>query len=290
MSDSYLGENLVTKENIKESGYDEIDDYIEDFGRSSYDPNINFEMNQKTLTSRAINPKDLRGKIEEYLEADGLTRDDVKLLLKQGAEDNFLFMIKEETYDKLIDSLGMKLDHDDDNNVGNISGLLATARLEYSDGKSKSQNIRNLDSTSGRFSCLMKSRLMLRDKSEIGGKQNAAGVQKDLTFTRKQKESNNNPEEFKEESINDPKEFEEEPLLTQPLPPIGSYHAAQETSPYLMERIPKMTNQALKNNLIIAGLIGLSIICFIIWGFVTYNTRKEVVKRIIGYPLLVSRG
>lgn len=233
-------------------------------------------MNQKTLTSRAINPKDLRGKIEEYLEGDGLTRDDVKLLLKQGAEDNFLFMIKEETYDKLVDALGMKLDHSDDSNVGNIAGLLATARLEYADGMSKSPNIRNLDSTASRFAGLMKSRLMLKEKSGIGGQQNAAGIQKDLTFTQKQSDSVNEPEE------------EQEPA--KPLPPVGSTQAAQETSPYLMERVPKMTNQELKNNLIIAGLVGLSIVCFITWGTVTYLTRREVVRQIIGFPLLISRG
>lgn len=237
-------------------------------------------MNQKTLTSREINPKDLRAKVEEYLEEDGLTRDQVKLLLKQGAEDNYLFMIKEETYDKLADALGMKLDHADDNNVGNITGLLATARLEYADGMSKSPNIRNLDSTASRFAQLMKSRVALKDKSAYGGKQNAAGVAKDLTFTQKTKAA-----------INSPDDEEEEPLQpAKPLPPTGSAHAAQETSPYLMERVPRMTNQGLKNNLIIAGFVFISIICFITWGIVTYATRREVVRQIIGFPLLISRG
>lgn len=90
--------------------------------------NLNFEMNQRTLMSADIRPKDLKSKIEEYLETQGLTRDQVKLLLKQGAEDNNLFMIKEDTYDKLVDSLGLSLDFENDANSSNISGMLASAR------------------------------------------------------------------------------------------------------------------------------------------------------------------
>ena len=281
MSDNNLQEQFVAKEEVKRQ--DEEEDYVQDYGRASYVPNINFEMNQKTLTSKDINPKDLRAKVEEYLEMDGLTRDQLKLLLKQGAEDNYLFMIKEETYDKLADALGMKLDHADDNNVGNITGLLATARLEYADGMSKSPNIRNLDSTASRFAQLMKSKVLLKDKSEVGGQQNAAGVQKDLTFTQKSRAEN--------QAINETHDDEEsEPLRREPPPPVGSAASAQETSPYLMERVPRMTNQTLKNNLIIAGLVALSIVCFITWAIVTYVTRRRVVTDIIGFPLLISRG
>lgn len=269
----------------KEEGKGDLEDqFVQDHSRATYVPNLDFEMNQKTLTSHEIKPADLRAKIEDYLESGGLTRDQLKLLLKQGAEDNYLFMIGEETYDKLVNGLGIKLDHDEDQGISNISGLLATARLEYNQDMSKSPNIRNLDSTASRFAMMMKSRQILRDKSVAGAHnfgKSALGQQKaNLAETHQ----SINPD-VQEDSMTDNKMDEKDHINFNP-----NRSVAQEHDPNLLERVPKMTNQGLKNWLIVGAITFLSLCCFGTWAAVTFVTRTEVVQDIIGYPLLVSRG
>lgn len=245
---------LLSKDERKE---DEENRYAQNNLGATSVPNTEFEMTQKNLTSLAIKPKDLRAKIEEYLESGGVTRDQLKLLLKQGAEDNFMFMIKEETYDKLVDTLGLKLDHDNDKNLSDLSGLLATARLENFDNMSKSPNIRNLDSTANRFAMMMKSRAIVRDKSVFGGPK---FVPAKLGAAK---------EEMKH-SLNDDGDDEEEkekfvppPPQPQPTAAAKAYHAAsmaaQETSPNLLERTPRISNQGLKNNMINATIFFISV-------------------------------
>lgn len=270
----------------KEEGKGDIEDqFVQDHSRATYVPNLDFEMNQKTLTSHDIKPADLRAKVEDYLESGGLTRDQLKLLLKQGAEDNHLFMIGEETYDKLVNVLGMKLDHDEDQGISNISGLLATARLEYNQDVSKSPNIRNLDSTASRFAQMMKSRQILRDKSVAGAhtmmKSNLAAQKKDLAETHQ----SINPDVAEEEDSMAKGQDEKDHINYNP-----NRSMAQEHDPNLMERVPRMTNQGLKNWLIVGGIVFISVCCFALWAFVTFITRQEVVQDIIGYYLLVSRG
>lgn len=247
MSDAKLLSNEERKE-------DKSDQPAQDMLGATSVPNTGFEMNQKTLTSFTIKPKDLKAKIMEHLESEGVTRDELKLLLKQGAEDNYMFMIKEETYDKLVDTLGLKLDHDNDKNLGDITGLLATARLENYDDMSKSPNIRNLDSTANRFAMLMKSRLILRDKSSAGAANFAVpkfGAAK--------------PE--MRISINDDGDDDDEKKKTTPPPRIAypqkkanTASVAADTDPNLLERVPRITNQGLKNNMIVACITFISIV------------------------------
>ena len=270
----------------KEEGKGDLEDqFVQDHSRATYVPNLDFEMNQKTLTSHDIKPADLRAKVEDYLESGGLTRDQLKLLLKQGAEDNHLFMLREETYDKLANVLGMKLDHDEDQGISNISGLLATARLEYNQDVSKSPNIRNLDSTASRFAQMMKSRQILRDKSVAGGfgmgKSNLGAQKKNLAETHQ----SINPDVAEEEDSMVKGQSEKDHINYNPNRSVAQEHEAN-----LMERVPKMTNQGLKNWLIVGGITFLSLCCFGLWAAVTFITRQEVVQDIIGYYLLVSRG
>ena len=240
---------LLSKEERKE---DQESHYGQNSLSATSVPNTEFEMTQKTLTSLAIKPKDLRAKIEEYLESGGVTRDQLKLLLKQGAENNYMFMIKEETYDKLVDTLGIKLDHDNDKNLSDISGLLATARLENGDNMSKSPNIRNLDSTANRFAMMMKSRAIVREKSVIGGPK----------FTPS-KLAAAKPE--MKHSLNDDNDDEDEKEnFVAPPPPASKAYvppsmAAQDTSPNLLERVPRISNQGLKNNMINGAIFFISV-------------------------------
>lgn len=268
MSDSKK-ERLIGKEEGK--GHME-DDYLVENTRMTTVPNVNFEMNQKTLVSPDIKPKDLRAKIEEYLESGGLTRDQVKLLLKQGAEDNYIFLLKEDTYDKLVDALGLKLDHDEDKNISDISGLLATARLEYNDRFSKAPNMMNLDSTANRFAAMMKSRQILRDKSV--SYRPTAPPTKAADF----RETNH--------SINTPEEDDD---VRSETPEAVKDQRAQEVDPNLLERVPRISNQGLKNWLIVIGISIISILCFICWAIVTYKVRNGAFQ-IIGPGLLFSRG
>lgn len=231
MSDG-LKEKLIANEEAKDAIHNLESEYLND-NRVTVAPNVNFEMNPKTLTSFEIKPKDLRAKIEDYLESDGLTRDQVKLLLKQGAEDNFLFMITEETYDKLVDGLGLKLDNDNKNDLSNISGLLATARLEFNDKFSQSPNMK-LDTTAAKFAQMMKSRQVLRDKSVWRVQAlpiRATSNQPDLRQTN--------------QSINDDVEDEDSFRASEKFKLEGT-----KTDPTLMERVPRITNQGLKNWLI----------------------------------------
>ena len=272
MSEEDIKKPLIVKEEEKNPEHDYEQMYQFDHSRVTTAPNIDFEMNQENLTSPDIRTKDLRAKIEEYLESDGLTRDQVKLLLKQGAEDNNLFLLKEETYDKLVDSLGLKLDHDNDKNMSDISGMLATARLEYNDRFSQSPNVKNLDTTAGKFAQMMKSRQILRDKSVSGISANQKGKDKEEDLMHSKNQSINESDTFSEVELSKQKSV------------------AEKHDPNLMERVPMITNQGLKNWLLVFMFVAISLISFAIFAVVTYVTRKFIVEHIIGWGLLVSRG
>lgn len=276
MSDD-LKERLVLKEEAKDPVHDLEKDYLQKSSRVTVAPNTNFEFNPKNLTSPAITAKDLRAKIEEYLDSDGLTRDQVKLLLKQGAEDNNLFMLKEETYDKLVNSLGLKLDNDNNNDMSNISGLLATARMEFNTRFSQAPNMK-LDATASKFADMMKSRQILRDKSAWNV--NALPIKKGV----EKQEMRQTAQSINEDASSDEDEPGHEASGIHKLTPEVKY------DPRLMERVPKITNQGLKNTLIGIVLTIISCCCFIIFALVTYFTRRGAVVEVIGYGLLFSRG
>ena len=69
--------------------YDDNQEIVR-MSRVSLPGNTQFDMNESNLISEKISPKDLKAKILEFLETPTLSRDQVKLLLKQGAEDNNL--------------------------------------------------------------------------------------------------------------------------------------------------------------------------------------------------------
>jgi hypothetical protein len=246
-----FNENLISKEETK--GDSENNRFSNGVGLLTSVPNTTFDMSEKTLTSLAIKPKDLRAKIEEYLNSEGLTKDQLKLLLKQGAEDNHLFMIKEATYDKLVNVLGVKTDHDADLNLSNISGLLATARSKKN-SLMKTQSNQFLEASANRFAILMKSRSILRDKS---------AVNKFEKFVRPQfKSSKLETSQSINECSEDDEEQNPQPSPKLPVPKVedpAALIAAHETSPDLLERVPRITNQGLKNNMIVAGIFFISL-------------------------------
>lgn len=233
-------EKLLPNEESKQNQYS---GYSSEMLSETSVPNSNFDMTQKTLTSMAIKPKDLRAKIEEYLESDGVTRDQLKLLLKQGAEDNNLFMIKEQTYDKLADVLDIKLDHDSESDLSNISGLLATLRNENQSSMHKTHSFKSLEASANRFAAMMQNRARLRNKSVIGVK-NLEEIGQIVSSTI---------QSIDEEDIKIKKSNKDSKNVHL------KYIGAQETSPNLMERIPFITNQGLKNNLIVAGITFISL-------------------------------
>ena len=83
-------------------------------------------MTEANLESSYITSRQLKAKLQSYVGSSHLDRDTVKLLLKQGAEDNNLFMIKEDTYDKLVDALDLGLDQSGEIEVSAVSGMLAS--------------------------------------------------------------------------------------------------------------------------------------------------------------------
>ena len=125
--------------------------------------NTEFEMNEFNLVSDQISSKDLKAKILEILECQTLTKEQVKLLLKQGAEDNNLFMISEESYGKLVDALGLKID-EDDSDSSNISDLISTVKNNKLGELAKTNQNKDGKSNEAKIEDLMKSRKMIRDK------------------------------------------------------------------------------------------------------------------------------
>lgn len=64
---------------------------------------------------------------------------------------------------------------------------------------------------------------------------------------------------------------------------------AQEVTPRLDERVPKITNQTLKNWIIVGALIFLSIVLFFAWFIVTLVLKAGATK-MIGPGILIARG
>lgn len=69
-----------------------------------------FKFNESNLESEKLSGSDLRKMILEYYGFKQLTEETLKLILKQGAEDNNLLRISEASYIKLVDALEIPLD------------------------------------------------------------------------------------------------------------------------------------------------------------------------------------
>lgn len=69
-----------------------------------------FTFTEDNLTNPKLTSADLKRIIMENYSFKQLTEDTLRLILKQGAEDNNLLRISEASYTKLIDALDFKLD------------------------------------------------------------------------------------------------------------------------------------------------------------------------------------
>jgi hypothetical protein len=231
-------EKLLSREEDKSDYVSMERQYFEDNSLMTSVPNTNFEMKQSNLISNSIRSKDLKAKIEEYLETDGLTRDQVKLLLKQGAEDNHLFMLKEDTYDKLVDSLGLQLDNDSHHDQSNLSKLLTSLKRQTVLGRdSQAANIRNLEQSANYISLLMKSRQVLKGKS-ISNFMATHDIRKDQDLSA----SINVDDDSKSVHLNS--NYSDSPSLK------------------LKDTAPKYTNQGVKNVIVFLFFLVLSILLF----------------------------
>ena len=70
----------------------------------------NFALNESNLASDKVRGEDLRKLILDFYGFHQLTEETLRLILKQGAEDNNLLRISEASYSKLIDALNIPLD------------------------------------------------------------------------------------------------------------------------------------------------------------------------------------
>ena len=70
----------------------------------------NFALNESNLSSDKVRGEDLRKIIMDFYGFQQLTEETLRLILKQGAEDNNLLRISEASYTKLIEALNIPLD------------------------------------------------------------------------------------------------------------------------------------------------------------------------------------
>ena len=218
-------------------------------------------MTEENLTSPAITRDMLQREIMKYVGASSLSRDLVKLLLRQGAQENNLAMIKESTYEKLVDYLDLQFDGASEGDHSDLMGLMEHIR--------RSGNLDEMEETKKKVSGLIKTRKNIREKSAsvriVGmGHSNYPNEEgrADNRLTSENNLSNN-------ESLAPDLRLSQHPY---------------------MEGTPSRSNQSWVNFSIVSGMIILSIICFCTFAFVTYEAKKKVVENITGWPLVIARG
>ncbi|CAI2386301.1 unnamed protein product [Moneuplotes crassus] len=238
---------------------------------------LDFEINQKNLMADNIRGRDIRIKIQEYLETESLTKDQLILLLKQGAEDNHLFMIKEDTYAKLVDSLGVTLDEPKDNKH-NLSQGRRASKIEFIKSLRKSINLEeNKGEADSDFMSMMNTRKVLRKKSKYVHRENMKGKSNKSIFKDSKKPLKSVLEKVEEE-------IDYEDFMTK------HEDSSNQSDPNLLERVPKITNQALKDWLV-TGVIGcISALCFIAFALYTHLKANPVVFAMLGNQLMVAKG
>ncbi|CAI2386629.1 unnamed protein product [Moneuplotes crassus] len=242
-------------------------------------PGLEFEMNQENLVSSKIGERDLKAKIEEYLETGSLTKEQLILLLKQGAEDNYLFMIKEETYSKLVDSLGIPFDEPTDENEQSLVQSLRASKIVFLQSLRISSNLQESPkkSESGIMD-LMNTRKILQAKSNFVHQNSIIQLSKNDSKLTDQKESSQS------NLVRSTKEIEKETLRTR------IEDVSNQSDLNLLERVPKITNQALKDWLI-TGVIGcISALCFVAFALYTHLKTNPVVFAMLGNQLMVAKG
>ena len=102
-------------------------------------------MTQENLTSSEVSPQLIKREIEKYLGTLELTKEEVILLLRQGAQENKIFMIKEKTYDKMVDCLELNLAQSWTNQEQVVSELLTDLKNNSDGNLRSSERLKNLD-------------------------------------------------------------------------------------------------------------------------------------------------
>jgi len=188
-------------------------------------------MTEENLTSPAITRDMLQREILKYLGASSLSRDLVKLLLRQGAQENNLAMIKESTYEKLVDYLDLQLDGVSEGDHSDLVRAIEQMR--------ESGNPDEMEETKKKVSGLIRTRKSIREKS--------ASLR--LTGTRR-----SNPLGGDGRPDN---RFTSGNYLSTKESVVPDLHFSQH--PY-MEGTPSRSNQSWVNFAIVVGLIILSVI------------------------------
>lgn len=118
----------MSSESSKRQDEPLLDSMISGDSTSQQDAKINlsrslidsFQFNESNLVSKTLNPSDLKKMILELYGFSKLSEDTLRLILKQGAEDNKLLRISEASYSKLIDALEIPLDSEEQSKTTDI--------------------------------------------------------------------------------------------------------------------------------------------------------------------------
>lgn len=238
------------------------------------------EMTQENLLNEAIDLHNLKAKIEEYLECKELTIDHIILLLKQGAEDNDLFMIKEETYLKLAESLELPLDYPQDelkqDSTGGLrkmsSNLIDTFRKANNEDRIPLQDL-------SRMSGLMETRQLLNSKSNLVENLPIRMESRQSVISSNEK-ADTEVLYFEGSSKNEMSSLNN----------ISVDEEDQPEDPQLLEKTPSISNQKLKNILISGTIVAFSVLFFIIWVIQSVTMFNSTLVELLGTQIIIARG
>jgi len=236
-------------------------------------------MTEENLTSDQISPQLIKREIENYLGSTTVGKEQVKMLLKQGAQENNLFMIKESTYEKLIDFLELNLDQPTNPEEENIGRMLTSFKYSSMDHFAGSGMLNSLGGPSHRVTELMKSRRTIGERSNSV----MSSVKNEDIITNNLHKKLSSDLEYKSlMSLKTADDLKEKAG--------GSSAEIDYSSHKYLESKDSACHQTRTNFLIVMGMIVLSILCFIAFFVVTYIMKKEILIHITGWPLAVARG
>lgn len=244
---------------------------------ASYVPQLDFEMNQKNLTSNSIKPRDLKAKVQQYIESDTLSKNQLIMILKQGAQDNNLFMIGEETYGKLADSLNIPLDEDTGEENFNLTMTIQKSKSDLLQTIRDFKLRKDQEKDNNDISSLMKSKRILNTKSDVEERNNKKRMSQMPAAFGSQKQT------FAIDGANDIVGSVKTDTFVQ------NDKSVQDTK-HLLERTPKMTNQALKNNLISVVIIVISLLAFVGWVLQSIFMFNPILTELLGTQIIIARG
>ena len=236
-------------------------------------------MTEENLTSDKISPQLIKREIENYLGSTTVGKEQVTMLLKQGAQENNLFMIKESTYEKLANILELNLDEPKNLQEENLGRMLTSFKHCSMDNFGDSEMMNSLGVAANQVTELMKSR---RTISERSNSIRTSSILEDgfMNNLHQKFASDLEPRSFKDLKIEEDSKESTEDTSTE----------IDYSSHKYLESKDSACHQTRTNFLIVMGMIGLSILCFITFAFVTYEAKKNVVIHITGWPLVVARG